>query len=83
MPGQQLSVSLDHEQMIFCNMVAEVEHSLNGSAKCLAILSNDQLPMRIRSLHPPCLFSMNEEVYSTHLGMTQEELIILQNNGVI
>jgi crotonobetainyl-CoA:carnitine CoA-transferase CaiB-like acyl-CoA transferase len=64
-------------------MVVEVEHPLGGSAK---MPGN---PIKLSETYedtftpPPLLGQHNQEVYSALLGMSQAELIILKNNGVI
>jgi crotonobetainyl-CoA:carnitine CoA-transferase CaiB-like acyl-CoA transferase len=81
-PVNDLHQSLTDEQVLFRNMVVEVEHPLGGSTK---IPGN---PVKLSETYedtftpPPMLGQHNEEVFTT-LGMTRADLDALQNAGVI
>ena len=81
-PVNNLRQSLTDEQVLFRNMVVDVEHPLGGSTK---IPGN---PIKLSDTYedtfnpPPLLGQHNEEVFTT-LGMTREDLDALQNAGVI
>lgn len=81
-PVNDLRQSLTDEQVIFRNMVVDVEHPLGGSTK---IPGN---PIKLSDTcdetfsPPPLLGQHNEEIFST-LGLTREDLETLQREGVI
>lgn len=82
-PVNNIQQALNDEQVLFRNMVVEVEHPLGGSTR---MPGN---PIKLSDTYedtfspPPLLGQNNEEVYSTLLGMTEEELILLKNKGVL
>jgi len=82
-PVNNLQQALSDEQVLFRNMVVEVEHPLGGSAK---VVGN---PIKLSETHedtfspPPLLGQHNEEVYSTLLGLSAEEISALVEAGII
>jgi len=82
-PVNNLRQALNDEQVLFRNMVVEVEHPLGGSAK---VVGN---PIKLSETYedifspPPLLGQHNEEVYSTLLGKTPEEIAALLEAGII
>ena len=82
-PVNNLRQALNDEQVLFRNMVVEVEHPLGGSAK---VVGN---PIKLSETYedmfspPPLLGQHNEEVYSTLLGKTPEEISALLEAGII
>jgi CoA:oxalate CoA-transferase len=82
-PVNNIQQALNDEQVLFRNMVVEVEHPLGGSAK---MPGN---PIKLSETYedtftpPPLLGQQNEEVYSRLLGMTTEEILQLKNLGII
>jgi crotonobetainyl-CoA:carnitine CoA-transferase CaiB-like acyl-CoA transferase len=82
-PVNNLAQALSDEQVLFRNMVVEVEHPLGGSTK---VAGN---PIKLSDTYedtffpPPLLGQHNEEVFSTLLGMTHEEILVLKNEGII
>lgn len=81
-PVNNVAQALSDEQVLFRNMVVEVDHPLGGSTK---VPGN---PIKLSDTHedtftpPPLLGQHNEEVFSS-LGMTHEEIEALRNDGVI
>lgn len=82
-PVNNIAQALNDEQVLFRNMVVEVDHPITGSAK---IPGN---PIKLSDTHeemftpPPLLGQHNDNVYSTLLGKTPEELETLKSEGVI
>ena len=74
---------MNDEQVLFRNMVVEVEHPLGGSAK---MPGN---PIKLSETYedtftpPPLLGQQSEELYSRLLGMTTEDILQLKNLGII
>jgi len=81
-PVYNLGQALNDEQVLSRNMIVEVQHPLGGSTK---MPGN---PIKLSETHedtfspPPLVGQHNEEVYAT-LGMTKDDLKILQDSGVI
>ena len=81
-PVNDIAQALRDEQVLFRNMVVDVDHPLGGSTK---IPGN---PIKLSDTYeetftpPPMLGQHNEEVFSM-LGMTLEEIEALQRDGVI
>lgn len=81
-PVNDVRQALTDEQVLFRNMVVDVEHPLGGSTK---IPGN---PVKLSDTYedtfspPPMLGQHNEEIFST-LGLTREDLESLQRDGVI
>lgn len=81
-PVNDIRQALTDEQVLFRNMVVDVEHPLGGSTK---IPGN---PVKLSDTYedtfspPPMLGQHNEEIFST-LGLTREDLESLQRQGVI
>jgi len=82
-PVNNLQQALNDEQVLFRNMVVDVEHPLGGSAK---MPGN---PIKLSDTYedtftpPPLLGQHNEEVFSTLLGLSLEEIFELKNQGII
>jgi len=82
-PVNNLQQAVTDEQVLFRNMIVEVEHPLGGSTK---VAGN---PIKLSETYedtfspPPLLGQHNEEVFSTLLGMSAEKLEALKNAGVI
>jgi len=82
-PVNNIQQALNDEQVLFRNMVVDVEHPLGGSAK---MPGN---PIKLSDTHedtfspPPLLGQDNEEVYSTLLGKTAEEISGWRDAGII
>ena len=82
-PVNNIAQALNDEQVLFRNMVVEVDHPITGSTK---IPGN---PIKLSDTHeemftpPPLLGQHNDNVYSTLLGKTPEELETLKSEGVI
>lgn len=81
-PVNDIRQALTDEQVLFRNMVVDVEHPLGGSTK---IPGN---PVKLSDTYedtfspPPMLGQHNEEIFST-LGLTRDDLESLQRQGVI
>jgi CoA:oxalate CoA-transferase len=81
-PVNNVAQALSDKQVLFRNMVVEVDHPLGGSTK---VPGN---PIKLSDTHedtftpPPLLGQHNDEVFSS-LGMTHEEIEALRNDGVI
>jgi CoA:oxalate CoA-transferase len=81
-PVNNVAQALSDEQVLFRNMIVDVEHPLGGLTKAPGN------PIKLSDTHedtftpPPLLGQHNEEIYSS-LGMTHEEIEALQNEGVI
>jgi crotonobetainyl-CoA:carnitine CoA-transferase CaiB-like acyl-CoA transferase len=82
-PVNNLQQALNDEQVLFRNMVVDVEHPLGGFAK---MPGN---PIKLSDTYedtftpPPLLGQHNEEVFSTLLGLSMEKITALKNAGVI
>jgi CoA:oxalate CoA-transferase len=81
-PVNNVAQALSDKQVLFRNMVVEVDHPLGGSTK---VPGN---PVKLSDTHedtftpPPLLGQHNDEIFSS-LGMTHEEIEALRNDGVI
>jgi crotonobetainyl-CoA:carnitine CoA-transferase CaiB-like acyl-CoA transferase len=82
-PVNNLQQAVSDEQVLFRNMIVDVEHPLGGSTK---VAGN---PIKLSETYedtfspPPLLGQHNEEVYSTLLGKTPAEISALREAGVI
>ena len=74
---------MNDEQVLFRNMVVDVEHPLGGSAK---MPGN---PIKLSDTYedtftpPPLLGQHNEEVYAEMLGYTPEQVRQLKERGIL
>lgn len=82
-PVNNVAQALSDEQVLFRNMLVEVDHPLGGSVKAPGN------PIKLSDTHeetftpPPLLGQHNEEIYSTLLGKTARELSEWREAGII
>lgn len=82
-PVNNLAQALNDEQVLFRNMIVEVEHPQGGSTR---VAGN---PIKLSDTYadtfsaPPLLGQHNEEVYSTLLGKTPAEISAWREAGII
>lgn len=82
-PVYNLQQALHDEQVLSRNMIVEVEHPLGGSAK---MPGN---PIKLSETYedtfspPPTLGQHNQEIYKDLIGLSDEELVSLKENGII
>ncbi|HKJ38661.1 MAG TPA: CoA transferase, partial [Anaerolineales bacterium] len=81
-PVNNVQQAVTDEQVLFRNMIVEVDHPLGGSTK---MPGN---PIKLSDTHedtftpPPTLGQHNKEVFAT-LGLSHEDIEDLQSKGVI
>ncbi|NJC95132.1 MAG: CoA transferase [Anaerolineae bacterium] len=82
-PVNDLAQALNDEQVLFRKMVMDVDHPLGGSTR---VPGN---PVKLSDTHedtftpPPWLGQHNEEVFTTLLGKTSEDIAAWRDAGII